>query len=237
MRWIAKCRCGPAGLALPVLPTVPSGSPRRTCSAFAQARRIALEVGVIIDPAPVGRADIGGDPAAALAVEQFLDRAVGGRDHRRSARRHDVDRVVDPAARARLRVKVSLSWAALIPATGMARPDGATTAGGRAPRNVSSISRTLGALPSDAPGWGGRSEDHGEQEGDHDEGDTSGRAERQPAHAGTKRDAARSFRARRCSLRSSEPQATASRRDPVGSDQFEIAAGGGSAMCSPSVIH
>ena len=38
---------------------------------FVQARRIAVKMGIIIDPAPVGRADIGGDAAAALLKNSF----------------------------------------------------------------------------------------------------------------------------------------------------------------------
>ena len=40
---------------------------------FLQPRRISVEMGVIIDPAPVVRADIGRYPAAALAEEQLFD--------------------------------------------------------------------------------------------------------------------------------------------------------------------
>src|SRR5688572_24882234 len=66
--------------------------------ALGEARRIALQMGVIIDPALVGRADVERDPAAALREEQFLDRSVGRGDHRRSFRSHDVDRVMNPGA-------------------------------------------------------------------------------------------------------------------------------------------
>ena len=39
--------------------------------ALGEARRIALQMRVIIDPAPVGRADVDGDPAAALRRNSF----------------------------------------------------------------------------------------------------------------------------------------------------------------------
>src|SRR5436189_4660077 len=66
--------------------------------ALVEARRIGVEMGVIIAPLPIGRADVDGDPAAAATEEQFLHDAVGRRDDRRAARGHDVDRVVDPGA-------------------------------------------------------------------------------------------------------------------------------------------
>ena len=62
-------------------------------------------MGVIIDPLLVGRPLVDGDPAA-RAVEQFLDRAVGRRDHRRPFAGHDVDRVVAAAGAARLVISV-----------------------------------------------------------------------------------------------------------------------------------
>ena len=73
---------------------------RRDALALAQARRVALQVGVVVAERSVGIELVDGDPAR-LAVEQLGDGAVLDRDDRRVPRRQDVDRFVRPRVRRR----------------------------------------------------------------------------------------------------------------------------------------
>ena len=66
---------------------------------FLQARRISVEMGVIMDRPPIGRADVD-RVAAGIRLEQSSDRPRRGSDYRRASRRHDVERFVQPRAAA-----------------------------------------------------------------------------------------------------------------------------------------
>ena len=141
-------------------------------------------MGVIIDPAAVGRADIGGDPAAAAAEEELLDRPVRRRDHRRAARRHDVDRIVDArAAGAGLRCRCRRAG----------RPDARDGNGEAGGRDIGLGRDSRRARPKSPPGSapavvlahrvavGGEQEQAGQKKA-HDRADSNDGEERQPAH-------------------------------------------------------
>jgi len=63
---------------------------------FGQAIGIALQMRVVVTPAPTGL-ELVDRQAAAFAVEQFFHRAVGHRQDRRTGIGHDVDGIVHAA--------------------------------------------------------------------------------------------------------------------------------------------
>jgi hypothetical protein len=73
--------------------------------AFGEAIGIAVEVRVVVDPGRC-RVEFVDRQAAAFAGEEFRHAAIAGGEHRRAARRHDVDRIVHAAFAARIGVGI-----------------------------------------------------------------------------------------------------------------------------------
>jgi len=97
----AKCRCGASALAVAGGADVADHLPAPQHLVFGDARRIPLQMGVVVGVGALRVELVQGD-AAALAREQFFDAAVGHRQHGRARRRHDVDGIVHAAAAARI---------------------------------------------------------------------------------------------------------------------------------------
>jgi len=71
-----------------------------------QAIGVALQMRVVVAPAPAGL-ELVNRQAAALAVEQFFNRSIGHRQHRRTGIGHDVDGIVHATLAARIGERVA----------------------------------------------------------------------------------------------------------------------------------